>query len=175
MTDNEQIRYRIFKVSINFFLFGIYSDTKVFAITNNATLVFLAIWYSLISLLFGWWGGSIAHPLRSIRNTIEAIHINLTGGIDYTKEMEEKEYDDKTNYIWNDLLRLTTEKIDKKEVEIIIEIQEIFEQSDKEKHTDGNIDFIIINLGRIDIRRVTSDHIKDIFDAMQSYERNQDE
>jgi hypothetical protein len=96
ITDNEQIRHRFFKVSINFFYYRIYRDTQVFAIKNDATLVFLAIWYSLVSLLFGWWGGSIRYPFRSIRNTLEAIHINLTGGIDYSKEMDELEYDDKT-------------------------------------------------------------------------------
>lgn len=172
MTDYNPIKYRAFKVSINFFYFRIYSDTRVFAVKNNLVLVFLAIWYSLVSLLFGWWGGSIAHPFLSIRNTLEAIHINLSGGIDYTKEMDETEYDDKTNFIWNNLLRQTIDNIAKKEVEIIIEIQEEFEQSNKKKYTDENIEFITLNLGRIDIYKVTRDQIKDIFDAMQSYENN---
>ena len=106
---------------------------------------------------------------------MEAIHINLTGGIDYSKEMDESEYDDKTNYILNNLLCETTNKIDKKEVEIIIEIQEEFEQLDKDKYTDEKIDFIISNLGKIDIHKVTRDQIKDIFDAFQSYEKNMNE
>jgi hypothetical protein len=175
MTKDGQIRYRFFKVSINIFYYRIYNDTKVFAIKNNATLVFLAIWYSLISLLFGWWGWSIIRPFRTITNTLEAIHINLTGGMDYTEKMNETEFDDKTNYIWNNLLRKTIERINKKEVEIIIEIQEEFEQLDKEKYTEENIDFIIMNLGKIDIHRETREEIRDIFEAIQSYERNVNE
>ena len=149
-----------------------YSDTQVFTIKNNATVVLLGIWYSLISLLLGWWGGSISKPFRSIRNTMEAIHINLTGGIDFTKEMDETEYDNKTNYIWNNLLRETTAKINKKEVEITIDIQTEFEQLNKEKYTKENIDFIAFCLKKIDIDRLTVDEIEDIFDAMKSYERS---
>ncbi len=175
MLDNELIKYRFFKVSVNFFFYRNYSDTKVFAIKNNAVLVLLATWYSVISLLFGWWGSSIRCPLRSIKNTMEALHLNLTGGIDYTKEMDETNYDDKINYVWNNLLRATTEKIDKNEVEIIIEIQEEFELNVKEKYSEENIDFIILNLARIDIHRVTRVQIKDIFDALQSFDRNSSE
>ncbi len=175
MSKDHEIRYKFFKVSVNFFFFRMYSDTQVFTIKNNATVVLLGIWYSLISLLFGWWGGSISKPFRSIRNTMEAIHINLTGGIDFTKEMDETEYDDKTNYIWNNLLRKTTTKINKKEVEITIDIQTEFEQLNKEKYTKENIDFIAFCLKKIDIDSLTVDEIEDIFDAMKSYERSLEE
>jgi len=172
MSKDQQIRYRFFKVSVNFLFFSIYNDTQVFTIKNNATVVLLGIWYSLISLLFGWWGGSISKPFRSIRNTMEAIHINWAGGIDFTKEMDETEYDDKTNYIWNNLLRKTTARINKKEVEITIDIQTEFEQLNKEKYTKENIDFITFNLNKIDIHSLTVEEVEDIFDAMKSYERN---
>lgn len=172
MAKDEQIRYRFFKVSVNFFYFRMYSDTQVFTIKSNATVILLGVWYSLISVLFGWWGGSISKPFRSIRNTMEAIHINLTGGIDFTREMEETEYDDKTNYIWNNLLRKTKVGIDKKELEIIIDIQIEFEQLNKEKYTKQNIDFIAFNLNKIDIQSLALDEIEDIFDAMKSFERN---
>ncbi len=172
MTKDEQIRYRFFKVSVNFFYFRMYSDTQVFTIRNNATVIILGVWYSLISVLFGWWGGSISKPFRSIRNTMEAIHINLTGGIDFTKEMDETEYDDKTNYIWNNLLRKTRSVINKKELEIIIDIQTEFEQLKKEKYTKENIYFIEFSLNKIEIHSLPLDEIEDIFDAMKSYERN---
>jgi len=161
----EMTQYRFFKVSINLSFYGICNDTRAFKINNKLHLVFLSVWYSLVSLLLGWWGFS----LSSIRNTFEAIHINSTGGVDCSKEMDEFEYDDKTNFIWNNLLRKTTDRITKKEVEIIIEIQEEYEQFEKERHSDENINFIILNLGRIDIHRITRNEIRDLFNAMSSY------
>ena len=172
MTNEEKIKYRFFKVSVNIFFFRMYSDTNVFTIKNNATIVLLGIWYSLISLLFGWWGGSISKPFSSIRNTMEAIHINLTGGIDLSQEMEEAEYDDITNYIWKNLLRKTTAIINKKELEIIIDIQSEFDQLNKEKYSKENIDYITFNLKKIDINSLKFEEIEDVFDAMKSHERN---
>ena len=158
------VRYKIFRVSIGFLFFRFYSNTKVYTIKNNFVLVVLSIWYTLISMVFGWWGG-----FKSIRYTLEAIHVNLSGGIDYTAEMNETEYDDKTNYIWNNLLRETIARVKKDEVEVIIEIQEEFEQLGKEIFTEENIDYIYSNLSRIKIYNVTRDDIKDVFDANKLY------
>ncbi|MFI0427952.1 hypothetical protein [Mariniflexile sp. HMF6888] len=127
-------------------------------------MVSLSIWYTSISLLFGWWGG-----FKSIKYTLEAIHVNLSGGIDFTEEMNETEYDDKTNYIWNNLLRKTIERVKKDEVEIIIDIQEEFEQLGKEIYTEVNVDYIYSHLIKINIYNVTRDDIKDFFDANQIY------
>ncbi len=158
------IKYKIFRVSIGFLFFRFYSNTGVYTVKNNFVLVSLPIWYTLISMVFGWWGG-----FKSIKYTLEAIHVNLSGGIDYTEEMNETEYDDKTNYIWNNLLRKTIEKVKKDDVEIIIEIQEEFEQLGKEMFTEENVDYIYSNLSRIKIYNVTRDDIKDVFDANQLY------
>jgi len=167
----KKIKYRFFKISINFFFINMYTNTKVFVIKNNTSLVLLSIWHTLISLFLGWWGTSFTKPFRSIRNTIEALHINLTGGIDFTNEMDDTNYDDKTNHTWNNLLRLTTDRITKDEVEIIIDVQELYENSFSKKYTDKNIDFIISNLEKVNIYNANKDDIRDVFDAIQSYER----
>lgn len=166
------IKHRFFKVSISFFHISIYSDTQVFTIKNNATLVLLSIWYSLVSLLLGWWGFNIRKPFSNITNTVKAISINLSGGIDYSKEADENKWADKTNYVWNNLLRETVAQISKERLEIIIEIQEEYEDSKTNKYSEENIDFISRNLGRVDIHSVTRNEIKDVFDAFKSYERN---
>lgn len=158
------IKYRIFRVSIGFFLFSFYSNTRVHTIKNNFVLVLLSIWYTLISMILGWWAG-----FRAIKHTLEAIHVNIRGGIDFTKEMEETEYDDKTIYIWNNLLRKTADTVKKNELEIILEIQEIYESMGKEVFTEINIDFIYSNLSRIKIYHISRDDIKDIFDAIRLY------
>lgn len=165
LKDHEtKIKYKIFRVSVSFLFFQFYSNSKVHTIKNNFVLISLSIWYTIISLLFGWWGG-----FRSIKYTLEAIHVNLSGGIDFTEDMNETEYDDKTNYIWNNLLRKTIEKVKKDDVEIIIEIQEDFEQLNKDLFTNENIDYIYSNLSRIKIYHVTRDDIKDVFHANKLY------
>ncbi len=166
------IKHRFFKVSISFLYFNIYSDTQVFAIKNNAILILLSLWYSLVSLLLGWWGFNIRKPFSNFSNTITAISINLGGGIDYSKEADENKWDYKTNYVWNNLLSETVAQITKERLEIIIEIQEEYEGSKTSKYSEENIDFISLNLGRVDIHSVTRNEIKDVFDAFKSYERN---
>jgi len=165
ISNNEHIKYRVFKISIGFIFYNLYFDTKAFKIENRSIQIVLAIWYTLISLLFGWWGG-----FKSWRNTIKAIHINLSGGSDCSKEMNELMYDEKTNYVWNNLLRKTKEKISKTELEMIIDIQDIYEESKKEKYSEENIDFIIINLGLIDIHRINRSELSDIIDALKLYD-----
>jgi hypothetical protein len=165
MINNPQKNYKYFKISF----FGNNINSKVFTIDNKVKLIFLASWFSLISIMFGWWNVKIKYPLRNIRNTLEALHHNLSGGIDYSKEMDETYYDDKTNHVWNNLLRKTRENINKEEVEIILEIQEEFENSEKELYSDENISYIFINLQKININKISREQIEDIFDALKSY------
>jgi len=97
------------------------------------------------------------------------MHINLTGGEDFTQEMNDTEFDDKTNYVWNNLLRKTTETINKNVVEIIIDIQENFETSNSEYYTSENINYINSNLNKIKLNSLSSNELNDIFDAMKLY------
>lgn len=158
------LKYKFFKISIGLGFFRIYSSSKVYTIKNIFMQIGLSIWYTVICLLFGWWGG-----FRSIKYTLEAIHINLSGGMDFTEEMEETEYGDKTNYIWKNLLRETTEKVSKEQIDMILDIQESFEESGKEVFTDENMDYIYSNLIKIKTYNITREHIKDVFDTNQLY------
>ena len=160
-------RYRYFKINISLPFYGIPINTKVFAIENNLTLVLLGMWYSLICLLLGCLTG-----LHGIKRTFLAIHTNMTGGVDCTTEVDEGNYDKKTNYIWNNLLQKNKDKISKEETEALIALQDEFEKSDKEIYSRENIDFLIINLSGIGMHKVKRDEIGDFFDAILSYKRN---
>lgn len=166
------MKYRSFKVSINFFYIRIYSDTKVYAIKNKATHFFLAFWYSLISILLGWWGGILSKPFSSIRNTLKAIHINLNGGLDHTKIIQEEEYEEIVNYVWNNLLRETLSKIKKNDLELIIDIQREFEKINIQKYEKENNEFILTNLPKVGINKVNTNDIEDFFDALKSYRKS---
>ena len=161
------LRYRYFKININIPFYGIPINTRVFTIENNATLLLLGIWYSLVCLLLGCFTG-----LHGIKRTFLAIHTNMTGGVDCTTEMNDSDYDENTNYIWNNLLQKTKNKISKEETEGLIALQNEFEKSDKKIYSRENIDFLIINLSSIGMHKIKSDEIGDFFEAMQSYKRN---
>lgn len=161
-----------YKVSINLGPFRIYNNSRVYEIAQGKSTILPGIKYSLITLCLGWWGFSGFRALRffkSIRNSLEALHINFTGGEDISKIVDEYDFDEKTNYIWNNLLRKTTEKISKEDVEIILEIQNEYINLDRDQFTDENINFIIINLGKLDIHRINQEEIGDVFDAIRIY------
>jgi hypothetical protein len=101
--------YRYFKYCVLGFCF----ETGV--IKSKTALILISIWYSTISFLFGWWGISIK-PFKNFNAIIEALQVSFAGGTDFTKEMNETKYDSKTNYIWNNLLRKTIDRIKKDEV-----------------------------------------------------------
>ena len=86
--------------------------------------------------------------------------------------MNESNYDEKTNYIWNNLLQKTKDKISKEEAEALIALQSEFEKSDKEVYSAENINFLIINSSGIGMHKVKHDEVADFFEAMQSYKRN---
>ena len=163
------MRHRSFKICINILFFEVYTNSRVHPIKNNFVMVYLSIWYTIIALFLGWWGTGFLRPFRSFSNTVKAIHINLTGGEDLTQEMNDTEYDDKTNYVWNNLLRETTETINKNVIEIIIEIQENFEITHSEFYNSENINYINSNLNKIEHNSLTSNELNDIFDALKLY------
>ncbi|MBA3986998.1 MAG: hypothetical protein H0X63_10595 [Flavobacteriales bacterium] len=171
METDQPLRYRYFKVCVNFFIFRFYGNTGIISIRSNFSLFLWATWYSLITLLFGWWGGTLLKPFLGIRNSLEALHINLSGGIDFTHEMNEMDCDEKINHIWNNLLRTTLEILNKDEIEIIIELQETYEEEALKLYDDENISFIKDKLEQIDINHITDNEILDFFDALESYKK----
>ncbi len=166
------IKHRSFKISINILIFSYYSDSKVYEIKNNFTLVRLSVWHTLIALFLGWWGTGIflLRPNDSLTNTAKAIHINLSGGEDYKQEMESTNYDDKTNYIWNNLLRETSVEISRNIIELLIEIQDGYEKSNCVLYTEDNISYINATLSKIEADAIPLDSLNDVFDAMKLYE-----
>ncbi|MCF8298798.1 MAG: hypothetical protein K9J13_14715 [Saprospiraceae bacterium] len=171
--DDGKIKYRAFKTPPIFKIFTAREESKVFKIQNNLVHIILVLWYSFLALTLGWIGGSSHIIFGTIKNVLETLHINMAGGIDYSKTQNETEYDYETNYVWNNLLSKTRNKINKYEVETILLIQDEFKKMNREFYTNDNIDFIIYNLGKIDIHRIRKDEILDIFDALKLYSNHE--
>lgn len=170
--EDEVIRHRYYKISINIGPLMIYNNSRVYEIPVSRSTILPGLKYSLITILLGWWGFSLFKPFKRISNSLEALHVNFTGGEDISSLVSDLDYDEKTNYVWNNLLRKTTEKLRKDEVEIIGEIQEDYIDLKNEQFTEENIDYILINLSKIDIHRIRRDEIRDIFEAMKMFEKH---
>ena len=167
----QEVLQRYYKVSVNIGPFRIYNNSKVYEIHKGKSTIIPGIQYSILTLLVGWWGFGILKPFRGLRNSLEALHINFTGGKDITKLVNENEYDEKTNFIYNNLPPKTKEKLNHEEIEIIIEIQDEYLNSGNDKYLDENMIFIILNLAKLDIHRISRENIRDIFDTVRIHEK----
>ena len=162
-------KHRYFRVSINILFIHVTENTRIFTLKSDILLVILSVWYSLICLLFGWWGFSIRNPFGDIISTLESIHINITGGINSDKIIDESHYDEETNFVWNNLLRSTIDKVNKNEINLILEIQEEYHIQGLIPYTQENINFISSQLASADIHRIRKNELLDILDAIKMY------
>ncbi len=128
--------------------------------------ILLAGFYSLTSLILGWWG----NPFITIPNTFKAITTNIEGGLDITQSVENDTYDDLTNYVWDNLYRETTQKITKDQLEIILEIHSTYASENSLLFDDKHIQFIASETRSIEMNHITKHVIDDIFSALQLIE-----
>ncbi|MDE5424314.1 hypothetical protein L3073_19050 [Ancylomarina sp. DW003] len=171
----ENYVYRYYKISISIGPFYSCNDTRVYKIPRLIMPYVIGILYSILTLFLGFWGLGILYRFRGLRNSIEAIHVNLTGGEDITQKVDDHDYDERTNFIYKNILRETSEKIMKKEIEIILEIQDYYLETQLPLYSDENLNFIIINLGKLDIHRIQREELKDIFDGIEIYNKQFEE
>lgn len=95
---------RYYKLSVNLGPYRLYSNSKVYEIYEGKSKVLPGIPYSILTILLGWWGFNLTKPFRGWRNSLEALHINFTGGEDITKLVSESDYDSRINFIYNNIL-----------------------------------------------------------------------
>jgi hypothetical protein len=108
--------------------------------------------------MLGWWSISLRRSFGSFRDSLEALHINFSGGEDISNLLNDFDYDEKTNYVWKNILRKTIEK-------------EEFENENKVSNVDGNLTFICKNLEKVGLRHICKDEILDVLDAVKNYEK----
>jgi hypothetical protein len=119
-----------------------------------------------------FWGFlGILRKLRGLRNTFQAIYINLNGGEDITKLDIESDFDKYTVYIFNNLDRASSNDISLSDVEIILEIQELYSETNTELFTATNIHFILDNLSKVNMEQITENHIESVFQAIDIHDK----
>lgn len=174
MNNIDTIKYvsRFYKISINFGLVYYYYNSKTFHVRKGIVPYFLGFLYSLLNLFTGFWGFlGILRKFQGLRNTLQAIHINLTGGEDITKLETESRFDQYTVYIYNNLDRSSSNEISLSDVNVILEIQELFSETNTDLFTPANIHFILDNLSKVSIHRINKKHIESVFNAIDIHNK----
>lgn len=164
---------RYYKISVNFGLFYYYYNSKTFRFRKKISPYLVGVLYALLNLLTGlFWGFlGILRKFRGLRNTFQAIGINLSGGEDITKLDLESNFDKYTVYIYNNLDRASSNEMSLSDVEIILDIQEIYSETNTELFTTANIHFILDNLSKVNLDRLTEKHIESVFYAIGIHDK----
>ena len=164
---------RYYKISVNFGLFYYYYNSKTFRLRKGILPYLLGFLYALLNLFTGlFWGFlGILRKFQGLRNTFKAISINLNGGEDITKLDTESNFDKYTVYIYNNLDRASSNDMSLSDVEIILEIQELYSETNTELFTAANTDFILENLSKVNITQLNETHVQSVFHAMEIHDR----
>ena len=168
---NQNIRLRTYIMSINILFFSFYSNSKIYEIKEGESTILPGIKYSLMTLLFGWWGFGFPQKMYyDLRNSLNALHINFSGGTDYTKELTELEYEEKTVWVYNNLSRLLFEKTNIEIIDLIIDLQNDLLNSNSEITLEKNIMYLNENLKKINSINLRNSDLEEIITKIKQFD-----
>ena len=134
--EEKKIRYKVFKISYNILWYQQTYSSKVYAINYQWESVFLSFYYSFLTILVGFWG-------KRFLESVEAIHVNFSGGEDYSKTIDEGKYEDIVNEIYDNLSRSTSNRLNKQHIEDLLDIQnEFMERYSMDTFEAKNVEFL---------------------------------
>lgn len=149
---STNIRFRIYKSSINIIFFSYYSNSKVYEIPQGKSTILPGFKYSLLTLMFGFLGIGLPWTMiQNIKYSLNALHVNFSGGEDYTKVFSEMDYDESTIWVFNNLERKLFEKTNLEIIDIIIDLQSEYTELNPKSTLEKNIQFIAENLKKVNI------------------------
>lgn len=171
MEKNDNIKYRTYKTSINIFFFSFYGNSKVYEIPNGKNTVLPGIKYSLLTILFGWWGFGLPwKAFGKLKNSLNALHVNFEGGEDYTKVFSEMDYEEKTVWVFNNLTREIFEKTNIEIIDIIIDLQIEYRKLEPKMLLEKNIMFLNENLKKLNIVNLRNTDLEEIINKINQFE-----
>lgn len=168
---SENIRFRTYKTSINIIFFTYYNNSKVYEIPQGKSTILPGLKYSLLTLMFGFLGIGLPWTIiQNIKHSLNALHVNFTGGEDYTKVFSEMDYDEITIWVFNNLERALFEKTNLEIIDIIIDLQSEYIQSNPKSTLEKNIQFIAENLKKVNIINLRNSDLEVIIDKIKQFE-----
>ena len=167
----NNINYRTYRTSINIFLFSYYSSSKIYKIPDGKSTILPGIKYSILTILFGWWGYGLPWKgFQKIKYSLTVLHINFHGGDDCTKSITELDYEEKTVWVYNNLKRELFEKTNLEIIDIIIDLQNDYLQSESKISIEQNIIFITNNLKKLNIVNLRNSDLEEIINKIMQFE-----
>ncbi len=161
---------RQYKISLNIGGFKYYGETIVFKLPQGPITVITGVIISLLTICFGFLGFSIVDNFQGISNSLEALSINFKGGEDPDIVNNITEYDSKVSFIYANTSRQTLKNVGIEDIDIIVDIQDLYFEESNSAYSDENINFIFSHLEELKIRKISRDNILDIFEAMKTYD-----
>lgn len=154
--------YRVFKVSISFAFFHFYATSKVYRMERKWQYIFPALSHSLLTVLLGFWGTKLFKSLR-------VLHTNLTGGEDVSQLMIEHQYDETTNWVWNNLTREASQRIDRSGVQLLLASQEAYMENNQDVFSESNVYHLKNELQRKGYLAIRDKDIADFLEALKKF------
>ena len=167
----NNIKYRTYRTSINIFLYSYYGTSKVYEIPEGKSTILPGIKYSILTILLGWWGFELPWKgYQKIKYSLTVLDINFHGGDDYTKAFTEMDYEEKTVWVYNNLKRELFEKISIETIDIIIDLQNEFSQSESNITIEKNIIFVTHKLKKLNIINLRNNDLEEIIYKINQFE-----
>lgn len=161
--------YRYYKVSINILFFSYYNDSKIYRLPNKSTAYLIGLLYACLTLLLGFLSFDILNKFRGIKNSMKALDINLSGGVDYTKNATEGNFDDKIKYIYYNVLPSTREELSIEEIDFVVDLRNMFAGSEE----TSMISFVNEGLNHLYQKTIDEDVLNDIIEAIEMYDADE--
>lgn len=164
------VRYR---VVINIGPFNYRSFSKVYDIEEGKSRVVPGLRYSLVNVLFGWWATPSIFNFRllgGISDNVKALQLNFAGGEDCTKVLDNIDFDERTNYIYDNISMDHLDKLDKPTLDMILEMQDTYRAGGMEMYTEENLEFLTCCLVEEGVNKVKKEALLNIFRVQKFYE-----
>jgi len=164
---------RYYRISMTLGPLSYYENTRVYTLNAGVQPKLLGLFFVLMNILTGFGGllNKLGAGSTGIDNTLEAIRINITGGIDITDITESEDHDDRSVYVYNHLPVQTYYKVEMDDLLIILELHDAYiAKNPHEKYSDSNAEFILWGLSRIDINHLEYDDVTGIFEVLNDFE-----
>jgi hypothetical protein len=165
----DEYTIRVYRYNINLFFYKYSGDSRPHRMKKGLMPFLMGLKYSLATIVFGFWG------FGGKRAAIDALAVNFAGGLDYTKEITELDFDKETVYVYNNLSRQTSSKLSLEEVDILIELQNNYLKLTQPLYTQDNKYYLIEKLRKIkitDLKPSDLDNFFAVYDRLRSNQNN---
>jgi hypothetical protein len=93
----------------------------------------------------------------------------LTGGEDVSQLITEQHYDEMTNWVWNNLTREASDKINRRGVQLLLECQEAYMENNQNVFSENNMYHLKNELQRKGYLAIRDKDIHDFFEALKKF------